>query len=183
MLLSKLVLVKHVLNTCIGISKTCINWGFNLLFKNFNHLLQFPLNKITDSGPKNGTAPSVLVCLFSHFPPYEIFWRWYVMHTKCVDVRPILNVPTIFPFQYVVSVSRVGWIKRKQETSLYRSCWYHQHVKRDAGGGSVYSNMLKGISESEWKSLSSVWLFVTPWTVTCQALLPVEFSRPEYWSG
>ena len=28
-----------------------------------------------------------------------------------------------------------------------------------------------------------VQLFVTPWTVTLQALLPMEFSRQEYWSG
>ena len=33
------------------------------------------------------------------------------------------------------------------------------------------------------KSLSHVWLFVTPWTVAHQAPLPVEFSRQEYWSG
>ena len=26
-------------------------------------------------------------------------------------------------------------------------------------------------------------IFVTPWTVTCQDLLPMEFSRQEYWSG
>ena len=25
--------------------------------------------------------------------------------------------------------------------------------------------------------------FVTPWTVACQALLPMGFSRQEYWSG
>ena len=25
--------------------------------------------------------------------------------------------------------------------------------------------------------------FVTPWTVACQAPLPMEFSRQEYWSG
>ena len=25
-------------------------------------------------------------------------------------------------------------------------------------------------------------LFVTPWTVACQALLSMEFSRQEYWS-
>ena len=31
--------------------------------------------------------------------------------------------------------------------------------------------------------LSHVWLFVTPWTVACQALLSVECSRQEYWSG
>ena len=29
----------------------------------------------------------------------------------------------------------------------------------------------------KWKSLSSVWLFVTPWTIKS-----LEFSRPEYWS-
>ena len=30
----------------------------------------------------------------------------------------------------------------------------------------------------KWKSLSHVWLFVTPWTTQS-----TEFSRPEYWSG
>ena len=31
--------------------------------------------------------------------------------------------------------------------------------------------------------LSHVWPFSTPWTVTHQAPLPMEFSRQEYWSG
>ena len=30
----------------------------------------------------------------------------------------------------------------------------------------------------KWKSLSRVWLFATPWTIQ-----PMEFSKPEYWSG
>ena len=30
---------------------------------------------------------------------------------------------------------------------------------------------------------SSVWLFVTPWTVAHQAPLSMGFSRQEYWSG
>ena len=34
-----------------------------------------------------------------------------------------------------------------------------------------------------FKSLSRVWLFVTPWTVAYQAPQPMEFSRQEYWSG
>ena len=34
----------------------------------------------------------------------------------------------------------------------------------------------------KWKSLSCVWLFVTPWTVAHQAPLPIGFSRQEYWS-
>ena len=33
------------------------------------------------------------------------------------------------------------------------------------------------------KSLSHVWLPVTPWTVDCQALLSMKFFRQEYWSG
>ena len=33
------------------------------------------------------------------------------------------------------------------------------------------------------KSLCHVWLFVTPWTVACQAPLSLGFSRQEYWSG
>ena len=36
---------------------------------------------------------------------------------------------------------------------------------------------------SEVKSLSHVWLFVTPWTVAYQAALPMGFSKQEYWSG
>ena len=30
---------------------------------------------------------------------------------------------------------------------------------------------------------SCVWLFATPWIIACQALLSMEFSRQEYWSG
>ena len=33
------------------------------------------------------------------------------------------------------------------------------------------------------QSLSHVQLFVTPWTVGCQAPLFMEFSRQEYWNG
>ena len=32
------------------------------------------------------------------------------------------------------------------------------------------------------QSLSCVWLFTTLWTVACQALLSMEFSKQEYWS-
>ena len=37
--------------------------------------------------------------------------------------------------------------------------------------------------KKEVKSLSCVWLFVTPWTVAYQAPPSMEFSRQEYWSG
>ena len=39
------------------------------------------------------------------------------------------------------------------------------------------------VVESENEPLSHVQLFATPWSVACQSLLSMEFSRPEYWSG
>ena len=42
--------------------------------------------------------------------------------------------------------------------------------------------ILLAVLESEVKSLSYVWLYVTPWTVVCQAPLSMGFSR-QYWSG
>ena len=32
------------------------------------------------------------------------------------------------------------------------------------------------------QSVTRVPLFATPWTVACQVLLPMRFSRQEYWS-
>ena len=39
------------------------------------------------------------------------------------------------------------------------------------------------VTKVKSKSLSSVRLFATPWTVVCRAPLSMEFSRQEYWSG
>ena len=39
------------------------------------------------------------------------------------------------------------------------------------------------MSDYKVKSLSRVRLFVTPWTVACQAPQSMGFSRQEYWSG
>ena len=36
---------------------------------------------------------------------------------------------------------------------------------------------------SEYKLLSHVQFFATPWTVACQSPLSMGFSRQEYWSG
>ena len=46
----------------------------------------------------------------------------------------------------------------------------------------VYNGMER-IRKWKSKSLNSVWLFATPWTVACQAPLSMEFSRSTYWSG
>ena len=46
-----------------------------------------------------------------------------------------------------------------------------------------YQGSLFSLSFFKVKSLSRVRLFVTPWTVACQAPLSMGFSRQEYWSG
>ena len=42
--------------------------------------------------------------------------------------------------------------------------------------------MAHGKKQACW-SLSRVWLFVAPWTVSCQTPLSMGFSRQEHWSG
>ena len=41
----------------------------------------------------------------------------------------------------------------------------------------------RNVTSCEWKSLSCVQLFGSPWAGACQASLSMEFSRPKYWSG
>ena len=48
---------------------------------------------------------------------------------------------------------------------------------------SITSKKTKIESQVNLKSLSSVQLFATPWTVARQAPLSIKFSRQEYWSG
>ena len=50
-------------------------------------------------------------------------------------------------------------------------------------GGESVSKTPFVLKNSCTKSLCHVSLFVTPWTVACQAPLSVGFSRQEYWSG
>ena len=48
---------------------------------------------------------------------------------------------------------------------------------------SLLFNILSRLVITFLNHFSCVLLFVTPWTVTCQAPLSMEFSRQEYWSG
>ena len=50
--------------------------------------------------------------------------------------------------------------------------------KKGIGRILFFSQIFHEFFRYEWKSLSRVQLFVTPW-----AIQSVEFSRPEYWSG
>ena len=59
---------------------------------------------------------------------------------------------------------------------------YYQHINqttlfRIAPPASNY------LLQTEGCVFSLIRFFATPWTVPCQAPLPMEFSRQEYWSG
>ena len=47
----------------------------------------------------------------------------------------------------------------------------------------IFLFLTGGERKVKMKSLNHVRLFVTLWTVVCQAPLSMEFSREEYWSG
>ena len=47
----------------------------------------------------------------------------------------------------------------------------------------VYHHIYSVQSECILSYFSRVWFFVTPWTVACQAPLPMRFSRQIYWRG
>ena len=49
--------------------------------------------------------------------------------------------------------------------------------------GAYWLHLLLSLWSLCWSMLSHVQLFVTPWTVTCQAPLFMEFSRQKYLSG
>ena len=96
------------------------------------------------------------VCHCSHFSPIYLSWS---DGTRCQD----LHFWTL-SFKPSFSLSSFNFIKRLFSSSL--------------SAIRVVSSVYLKLS-----CLSRVWLFAIPWTVAYQALLPMEFSRQEYWSG
>ena len=47
----------------------------------------------------------------------------------------------------------------------------------------LLESVCHGLLSCMLSHFSYVQLFVIPWTISCQAPLPIEFSRQEYWSG
>ena len=58
---------------------------------------------------------------------------------------------------------------------------YNLWVVNDDSSGHMIA--CRSLANRKWKSVSCVWFFAIPWTVAHQALLSMEFSKQEYWSG
>ena len=120
--------------------------------------------------------------LFSFDSP--IFYKIYVIFVLC-SLFLIISVIVDLGFKKITSIifsvmirdwtftcKRYGrddtiasWGKRQKNDKCWSKAW------------------LWYIIIWKWKLLSHIQLFGTPWTVAYLAPLPMEFSRPEYWSG
>ena len=82
---------------------------------------------------------------------------------------------------------QVGFRKGRNQRS---NCQHPLDIRKSKGikkinkkSTSASLTTLKLSTVWKWKSLSRVRLFSTPWTVACQAPLPMGFSRQECWNG
>ena len=68
-------------------------------------------------------------------------------------------------------------------TFYYRNCQQYKKVERLEQWMCLLPSCVCVCVHVRARVFSCVRLFGTPWTVVCQAPLPMEFSRREYWSG
>ena len=81
-------------------------------------------------------------------------------------------------------IEKIPWRRKWQPTPVFlpgKSLWTEEPGRLQPRG-SQSQTWLKW-QKVKVKSLSSVWLFATPWTVAYQAPPSMGFSRQEYWSG
>ena len=88
-----------------------------------------------------------------------VFWSYFLFRTWsiCFLMLPMLSCIREKPFSFLLHCN-LHCQDLQRELKLYELYW-------------------------KCESLSRVWLFATPWTVACQALLSMKFFRQEYWSG
>ena len=78
----------------------------------------------------------------------------------------------------------LSWAENLGELESPNLIFLHLHI-REFSNSQIIVKIKLSVYEScaVLSHLSHVLLFVTLWTVACQAPLSMEFSRQEYWSG
>ena len=109
----------------------------------------------------------------TQFLQVKFIWKYFNKFNLCNLLRLIYigraKIISIYIFFFLI---------RKKRETLSQS--YDQDVDKSSEWLTTLNRIffiLCGCSQS----LSHVWLFATPWTVTLQAPLSLEFSRQEYW--
>ena len=79
---------------------------------------------------------------------------------------------------------RMDWLDPLAVQGTLKSLLQHHSAKASILQQSAFFIVqLSHPYKVKMKSLSHIWLFVTPWTIAYQAPLSMEFSRQECWSG
>ena len=94
---------------------------------------------------------------------------------------------------HVTNVTSLNCMFLYLSSFSYCSTQIYKHLYKGGHNGLFYKNRIilqvwyvmrkYEVKWSKVKSLSSVRLLATPWTVVYQASPPMRFSRQEYWSG
>ena len=71
-------------------------------------------------------------------------------------------------------------VNRKTTYRIGSNLWFKKYIQIANRYVEMYATSLNYLL---WSVTQLCWLFATPWTVFHQALLSMEFSRQEYWSG
>ena len=97
-----------------------------------------------------------------------------------------LKIKLVFHLMYknkrgVILECKLHWLVYRDYYQLTAQSWYIMSIWESFSWKRLNQN--PSVLRVKMKSLSRVWLFVTPWTVASQASPSMGFSRQVYWSG
>ena len=130
-----------------------------------------------------------------HYVPQDwLTWPWRLAG-DCLNLSSLAVAPPLCKFEfYAIVLSRrqcpradhrpvkQGWkaeLKQILSISVHVTSGVSKH--QYLGTCPIAKQMKESVCMLS--HFSRVWLFVTPWTVACQAPLSMRLSRQEYWSG
>ena len=93
----------------------------------------------------------------------------------------MLHLPLLPSCKYPILKVKYLFSERQGCPQRFTSLWTRFILNR--GGEEIVTEKTQRRTVPSVNSPSRVWLLATPWTVAHQALLSMEFSRQEYWSG
>ena len=161
-----------------------INWwenGLTHFFQLISKLInKFPSNRFFHMKLKAGEATPGLSHLNQRGSRADGAQRWRKMHLRVWAHGSEEGTPEVCPHVSPPETETqrgrspfCGDMRKSERKRLPNSDSKRQHL----GHLEVMCFTLVSDWKWKWKSLSRVRLFATPW------IQPMEFSRPEYWSG
>ena len=123
-----------------------------------------------EESDRTGDWTTATKLLLLSWPWLECKWQKSALNIHPTDSNPVVyNTPQVI--ELTKSLFRFFYKKNKLfgQPNKFLVYWPTTEI------------VLVWVRWVEWKLLSHIWLFLAPWTVSCQALLSMKFFRPEYW--